>query len=185
MKVTSVCLAALCLLLSFNAGAQVQTARPSVNISTKCKGYYEYLPQGYDPNGTATYPMILFFTGIGEFGNGSSTELPRVLKNGPPKLISAGTFPTSFSVLGQTHKFIVISPQFTSTPVVAADIDTVLRYMLVHYKINPKRVYLTGLSYGGGLCFAYTGNRNTTYAAKVYCNCAYCQSHAAANYKWL
>src|SRR5689334_18077988 len=112
---TMSCLVALSLVLTFKAAAQVQTARTSVSVSSKCKGYYEYLPQGYDPNGTTTYPLLVFFSGIGEFGNGTtstSSGLPKILKNGTPKQIAAGIFPKSFSVLGQTFRFIVISPQF-------------------------------------------------------------------------
>ena len=166
IKVTAVFLAVLGFLFSFSAGAQVQTARPNVNISSKCKGYYEYLPEGYNPSGTTTYPMIVFLPGIGEFGNGSS-QLSRIVTEALPKLIQEGTFPKSFTSGGATHRFIIISPQFTSTPIVAANVDTVIQYMLSHYKVNPKRVYLTGLSYGGGLSFAYPGNKNTSYAARI------------------
>ena len=89
-------------------------------------------------------------TGIGEFGDGSASQLPLVLKNGVPKLIKEGTFPKSFTSNGLTHKFIVITPQFLkgSTPT-AADMNTVLTYIISNYKVNTKRVYITGLSYGG------------------------------------
>lgn len=161
------CLIFFSFLLPFTAAAQTHTAK-TASISVKCKGYYEYLPTGYDPLGSTTYPMLVFLTGIGEFGNGS-TQLSRVLKNGPPQLIEAGLFPTSFTAGGQTHRFIVITPQFTSvsTPITAAHVDTVIQYMLARYKINPNRVYLTGISYGGGLSFAHPGNWNTTYRNRI------------------
>src|SRR6476661_9204641 len=69
--------------------AQTHTPR-YISMSSKTKGYYEYLPEGYDSTGTATYPLILFMTGIGEFGNGTS-NLPSVLKWGVPKEINNGT----------------------------------------------------------------------------------------------
>src|ERR1700761_8939790 len=98
---------AFCLLLSLflspAAWAQVQTAR---NIATgpNSHGFYEYLPQGYSSSNT-TYPLIVFIHGTGELGNGS-TDLPAVLRNGPPKVISQGQFPTSFTVNGHTYSFI-------------------------------------------------------------------------------
>ncbi len=114
-----------------------QTPRPDTP-DQPC-GYYEYLPDDY-PTGTS-FPLIVFLHGIGERGNGSLAELPRVLKHGPPKLIEDGKeFPA-----------IVISPQLPAsyskweasftTPCVA--------YILEHYKVDRSRVYVTGLSLGG------------------------------------
>jgi dienelactone hydrolase len=163
-------LSGVMLLFAFFTGLSVaaQTLTPKyISMMSKTKGYYEYLPQGYSPTGTATYPLILFMTGIGEFGDGSSSQLPLVLKNGVPKLIKEGTFPKSFTSNGLTHKFIVITPQFLkgSSPT-AADMNAVLTYITSHYKVNTKRVYITGLSYGGGLSFAYPGG-SSTYASRV------------------
>src|SRR5215217_5727289 len=108
--------------------AQTHTPR-YISMMSKTKAYYEYLPEGYDSTGTATYPLILFMTGIGEFGSGSSTQLPNVLKNGIPKLIKEGTFPKSFTVGGQVFRFIVITPQFIKSPrPEAEDMNTVLDY---------------------------------------------------------
>src|SRR5215467_2297320 len=88
--------------------AQVQTARPGVVIDANCHGFYEYLPQGYS-TGTKQYPLLIFLHGSGETGDGSAAQLPYVFRNGPPKLISQGTFPVSFTVNNQTYSFIVIS----------------------------------------------------------------------------
>src|SRR5438045_3094277 len=108
-------LACLLLFLSLFTGffLSAQTHKPKyVSMFSKSKSYYEYLPQGYDPAGTTTYPLILFMTGIGEFGDGSSSQLPNVLKNGITKLIKEGTFPKSFTSGGKTFSFIIITPQF-------------------------------------------------------------------------
>lgn len=152
--------------LSLSGMAQTHTPK-YVSMCSKSNAYYEYLPQGYDPNGSTTYPLILFMTGIGEFGSGSAAQLPYVLKWGVPKLINDGKFPTSFTSGGQTHRFIVITPQFLkgSEPK-PDDMNTVLNYIVAHYKVNLSRIYITGLSYGGGLSFAYAG-RNATYAARI------------------
>src|SRR5262245_2731599 len=83
----------LVLLAAFQVNAQVQTAR-YISMTANTNAFYEYLPQGYNPSGTTKYPMILFLHGMGELGDGSAANLPKVLRNGPPKLINNGTFPT-------------------------------------------------------------------------------------------
>lgn len=150
---------------SYSAIAQTNTPI-YVSMESKTNGYYEYLPQGYSTS-TDNYPLILFMTGIGEFNDGSPTNLPLVLKNGTPKLINDGTFPTSFTVNGQTFKFIVITPQWIKYPrPTADDMDSVLDYLEAHYRIDKTRIYITGLSYGGGLTWAYGGG-NSAFANRV------------------
>jgi hypothetical protein len=149
-----------------SAQAQVQTAR-YISMTANTNAFYEYLPQGYSATGTQLYPLILFVHGMGELGDGSTANLPKVLRNGPPKLINNGTFPTSFTVNGQTHRFIVISPQFVAWPT-SPQMDAVINYAIANYKVDPKRVYITGLSMGGGITWDYSGNSsNLTYVQRV------------------
>ncbi|HVG12010.1 MAG TPA: hypothetical protein VM843_03355, partial [Flavisolibacter sp.] len=170
MRFRAVLTAVLLLLLFFNHNAAAQTHTPKYNVSMagSTGGYYEYLPQGYDPTGTTKHPLIIFIHGIYEKGNGSSTELGRILGFGLPKKIKYGTFPTSFTVNGKTEKFIVISPQFKYTPG-AEDISSIITYVLAKYKVNPNKVYLTGLSMGGGVTWSFGANPlyNTKIAAMV------------------
>ena len=149
-------LSSFCVLGSVQA--QVQTAR-SISMVSNSPGYWEYLPEGY--NNSETYPLLLFIHGAGELGN----NLSLVLRNGPPLLISQGQFPTSFTVNGQTHKFIVISPQFYNWPSFT-DIDNILNYLSNNYRVNTNRIYITGLSMGGGATWEYVGN-NTNYGNRV------------------
>src|SRR5688500_2361641 len=83
------------LLFNLSSIAQVQTPRHTT-INPFVHGFYEYLPQGYNQS-SATYPLIIFFHGAGERGDGSPSQLPRILANGVPKMINNGTFPTSFT----------------------------------------------------------------------------------------
>lgn len=138
--------------------AQYYSKTPVVN-ATPAQGaytgsYYEFLPPGYDPNGSTLYPIMIFNHGAGESGDGSSGQLPRVLVNGPPKLINNGTFPTSFTVGGQTFSFIVLAPQCFYQPD-GNDISPFIDYALSHYKADPNRLYLTGLSQGGAPTWYY------------------------------
>jgi len=134
-----------------NIQAQVQSPR-YISTSANSGGFYEYLPQGY--NSSQTYPLLVFIHGTGELGQGNSSDLPKVLWNAVPHLINSGQFPLSFTVNGQTHKFIVISPQFKQWPT-PADVDAVVAHAIQNYRVNTSRVYVTGLSMGGGTTWEY------------------------------
>lgn len=136
--------------------AQVQTER-YVSMTPLSNAYYEYLPQGYPSNGTQKYPLMIFVHGRGEMGDGSPSKLKKVLQHGPPKLIKQGNFPSSFSVNGNTFRYIILSPQFTDWPG-DTDINNIINYAIQHYKVDTTRIYLTGLSMGGGVVWEYAGN---------------------------
>ncbi len=169
-KIYSLMSRALCLFLlatfslySNGLKAQVQTAR-NISMISNSKGYYEYLPAGY-ASGTQSYPLIIFCHGIGELGNGGS-DLVKVIDTGLPWLLNKGTFPTSFTTPASgTQSFIIISPQFISWPV-PSDINSILDYVIKNYRVNTNRVYITGLSMGGGVTWAYSGY-NAAYCDRV------------------
>lgn len=140
-------LVTLFFLLSNTSNAQ-QVARSAQGTSiTNCGGYYAYVPASYAAS-TNSFPLIISIHGIGELGDGT-TQLPAVLKNGIPKLINAGTFPASFTVNSQTFSFIVISPQFKNAPS-PVDIRNLINYIKTQYRVDDNRIYVTGLSMGGG-----------------------------------
>ena len=144
--------------------------RANVNISPNSQGLLEYLPIGYDPNGTQLYPLLIFIMGINSHGDGSEADLERLFSSGggfPPDQMRDSIWKEEYTVNGQTHKFVVITPQFMTdynvvhpTP---QDIDAVINYALINYKVDPARVYLTGNSSGGGPVWNYIG-ADSTYA---------------------
>ena len=150
--------------ISSSVYAQVQTPKYGVSMTVNSKGYYEYLPSGYS-SGTGKYPLLIFAHGQGELGDGSISQLPKVLANGTPMQISQGIFPESFTVKGQTFKFIVLSPQFTITPF-AYDMQNIINYAIKNYRVDTSRIYLTGLSMGGGLVWEYPGE-DLSYANRI------------------
>jgi dienelactone hydrolase len=142
--------------------AQTYPAQTPVQspLCTYVNGYYEWLPADYNTNTTKKYPVIIFIHGIGECGNGT-TQLSRLLVNGPPKLIQQQTFPTSFTVNGQVFSFIVISPQFTGQYRDADDFNEIINNVKTKYRVDENRIYLTGLSMGGGLSWWYSSAKQS------------------------
>jgi hypothetical protein len=143
------------------------TKKPLGGGSGAPNGFYEYLPAGYD--GSAPAPLLLFWSGVGQEGNGT-TDLPNVLAYGPPELISKDQW-------DKKRPFIVLSAQYTPkggqiAPGVAcpsgAIIDAFLTWALTAYNVDKKRVYLTGLSCGGIGTWDYLGKyRGSVVAAAV------------------
>ena len=98
--------------------------------------YLLALPEGYTPDGEPL-PLLLFLHGGGESGS----DLEKVKRHGPPKLIEAG----------RNFPFIVVSPQ---NPGSAAfwDEDVLIRlldHLQATLNVDSDRIYLTGLSRGG------------------------------------
>ena len=157
----AVCISAM--LVFSTSQAQVQTAN-YFSIITNSKAFYQYLPQGYQSE-SQQYPLMIFVHGIGELGWGTTTSLPNVLLNGPPRLIKDGKFPNTFSVKGETFKFIVLSPQFISWPT-PTDIEELINYAVSHYRVDINRIYVTGLSMGGGVVWEYA-SKSAAYANRI------------------
>lgn len=137
--------------VSSNAAADdvLETAPPVhtpkvVAINSNVSGYYETLPARYSLT-TKKYPLIVFIHGIGELGTG----LSRLNCCGLPHHINNKSFPAKFLVGGKYYSFIVISPQFRVRPS-AANVQSVVDYAKSHYRVDPARVYVGGLSMGGG-----------------------------------
>ncbi|MEO5681342.1 MAG: PHB depolymerase family esterase [Chitinophagaceae bacterium] len=137
----------------------VQTA-VSIAINARIGGFYKALPARYDST-TKKYPLLVFLHGVGETGNGS-TDLPRLLSNAVPDLLNKHTFPAQFTVNGVNYSFIVINPQFKEWPQ-PADVNAMIDYAVANYRVDESRIYVAGLSMGGGGTWDYA----TAYANRV------------------
>lgn len=129
----------------------IQTA-VTANVSTRIGGFYKALPALYDST-TKKYPLLIFLHGVGETGNGT-TDLSRLLVNAVPKLLNQHSFPAKFTVNGTDFSFIVINPQFKEWPQ-PSDINAMIDYAVANYRIDESRIYVAGLSMGGGSTWDY------------------------------
>lgn len=137
----------------------------SYNINSNIGGYLEALPASYAKHVHKKYPLIIFLHGTGELGNGT-TDLYKVAVNAIPKLIQDKQFPTNFYVNDKTYQFIVLSPQFKAWPQ-PADVNAVLNYAISKYRIDTPKVYVCGLSMGGGATWDYAIDYGKRLAAIV------------------
>jgi predicted peptidase len=110
-------------------------------------GFWEYVPPHYG-NGDR-YPLLVFWHGLGENGDGSLVSLAKVPANGPPRLLNEDRWP-------ENRPFIVLSPQHPGTDCPSSkELDDFMRFAISHYEVDLRRVYLTGLSCGAIGSFRY------------------------------
>jgi len=124
-------------------------------------GHYVYTPGGYTNDGPE-YPLIIFLHGWGAQGDSRNDEkiLDIILYHGLPSLIKMGQWNPKFP-------FIVVSPQLVTEYWPANKIHSFIEYLIENYQINTDRIYLTGLSLGGGGCWYYVGQIEDNYAAAI------------------
>lgn len=125
-------------------------------------GYWEHLPRDYDPR-AGSRPLLVFWHGIGENGDGSIEQLERVLLHGPPRLVHEGRWPAE-------RPFVLLAPQHGGPLCPSAqDVERFLAFALERYAVDPARIYLTGLSCGAIGAWSYLAEHahHTPVAAAV------------------
>ncbi|MFZ0014927.1 MAG: alpha/beta fold hydrolase [Acidimicrobiia bacterium] len=123
--------------------------------------YLVWLPDGYGDDRQALHPMIVFL-----HGSGSETyDSEFVIGMGLPAVLASGDQPADFD-------FVVISPQAApgSSWGMGDQLDVVDHLVAEAadtYLVDPKRVYLTGLSMGGYAAWHLATRHPDRYAAMV------------------
>lgn len=120
-------------------------------------GYLELVPTS-----TEKLPVIIFLHGSGERGNGSSSDLDKILKAGLPQEMNGKPL-----VIGG-QAFIVLCPQTAKWDWKNDGIIFANWALETYPQIDPERVYLSGLSMGGeGVWFtaAHSSNSPNIFAA--------------------
>ena len=127
-------------------------------------GYYVGLPSRYDST-SKNYPLLVFLHGINELTT-AGKSLGSISNLGTTRFLNNHTFPASFSVNGKSYSFIVVSPQFKEWPK-AADVNTLVDYMVEKYRVDASRIYVAGISMGGGTTWDFAGDFSSKVAAIV------------------
>ena len=145
----------------------IETAAPiqkpiTFNVTNNIGGFQQALPALYDST-SKKYPLILFIHGTGELGNGSS-DLWMAANVGTPSLIKNKRFPPNFTSNGKNFSFIVLSPQFKVWPT-PGDVNAMINYAITKYRVDTSRIYVSGLSMGGGVTWEYASDYTTRVAA--------------------
>lgn len=120
-------------------------------------GYYIYKPEGYSAEGPE-YPLLIFLHGWSP--NLGNEPLENVLNGGPPRLIESNRWNPKFP-------FLVVSPQLKTRYWPPARMHSFIGYLKEKYQVNSNRIYLTGLSLGGGGCWYYAGEVEDNYVAAM------------------
>jgi len=119
----------------------VLSAQPQRELKSKLRfsseiNYLAWFPKDYKKERKQKFPLLIFLHGSGERG----ADLSKVKVWGPP----------SFVEQRPDFPFIVISPQCPEGQWWNVEVlDALLSKLLKKYRIDPDRVYLTGLSMGG------------------------------------
>lgn len=132
-------------------------------ISTNILGFYQALPARYDES-EEKYPVIIFFHGGGQYGNGSAEDIPQVLEDGIPKLLSEKKFPPSFTVGDEKFSFIVIAPQFVKK-IGNSEVESLVNYVKNNFRVDTTRIYLSGFSLGARVMSDYAAFKPQQIAA--------------------
>ncbi len=130
--------------------------RVTAGASTGDVRYLLYLPADYGRDARRVWPLIVFLHGSGE--RGSDLEL---LKRHPlPETLETDSdFP-----------FIVVSPQLPgglTWDTQGEVLDALLSQLQARYAVDPRRLYLTGLSLGGAGAWAFGMEHPERFAAIV------------------
>jgi dienelactone hydrolase len=141
---------ALCLTIiasGFYPSATAQIVQDFKTTTTSVIGYIEYIPKDYYSN-THKYPVVIFLHGLGQRGPNSTD--PAILESAYDNLVMYG--PPMHVKQGKQFPFILISPQLKN---IFGDwpgwyIMEVIEHVKTYLRIDPKRIYLTGSSLGGG-----------------------------------
>ena len=118
-------------------------------------GYMLYLPPGYERETTKRWPLVFFLHGNGDRGK----NIYLLAKASPFMMIrEKGPLP-----------FIIVAPLLNRSPRYASFPEEymggVLDEALADYRVDSKRVYVTGLSIGGEAAYRFALARPGTFAA--------------------
>jgi predicted esterase len=123
------------------------------NLSQYGDGYMLYLPEGYEDNPTQTWPLIFFLHGAGDRGD----NVWLLAKASPFMMIREK----------EPLPFIIVAPLLNASQkkFPLEYLDGVLAEAQATYHVDPKRIYVTGLSLGGEATYRFAIQHPDSFAA--------------------
>ncbi|MCP3060586.1 hypothetical protein LXT21_17525 [Myxococcus sp. K38C18041901] len=146
--------------VSITVENQIVTRLPGASGATL--GYSEYLPPGYLTS-TQRYPAIIHLNGMGELGRATTeSELYTITtKHGAlANIRTSATWKTYFG----NKQVMVFAPQSVDN-YSPTELRPFIQFIVANYRVDPTRVYLTGLSMGGWGTWRYAHQYGTELAA--------------------
>jgi predicted peptidase len=131
------------------------------DVNSNVAGFWQGVPAKYSST-SKSYPLIVFIHGIGELGK----SLSSINCCGLPKHLKNKSFPANFNVNGVNHSFIVVAPQFKHRPT-PKEVQSVIDFAKKRWRIDASRVYVTGMSMGGGSTWDWSAVYGNVAAAIV------------------
>jgi predicted esterase len=119
------------------------------------QGYLLYLPEGYEDHPEKTWPLIFFLHGYGDRGDNTfllakASPFMYIREKGPLPFIIAAPLLNAFE-------------GYSSFP--GTYLDGALAEIQANYRVDAKRIYLTGLSMGGEATYRFAVVQPETFAA--------------------
>ena len=121
------------------------------------QGYLLYRPEGYEADPNKTWPLIFFLHGFGDRGDNVF-----LLAKASPFMYIREKGPLPFIIIAP---LLNTSSDYSSFPEVY--MDGVLAEARADYRIDPKRIYVTGLSMGGEATYRFALHQPNTFAASA------------------
>ncbi len=136
------------------AGKQISAQTyQNKNLEHYGNGYLLYLPEGYADSPAKTWPLLVFFHGAGDRGDNlyliaKASPFMMIREKGPlPFIIAAPLLNTAYRFFPTEY------------------MDGVLAEVQAIYRVDPKRIYVTGLSLGGEATYRWAIHRPKAFAA--------------------
>jgi predicted peptidase len=120
----------------FQTGWAQMVMKP-VSIHPWVNGYWQYTPPTWDK--TTKLPLVVYFHGLGD------TYPKKSLQQ-----YSDIALPLKIKQSGMPHECIVFMPQLNRDWAGGGTIQNIIDWAIKNYPVDTNRVYLTGLSMGGG-----------------------------------
>jgi len=154
--------ASLCVLLMVSGLVHGGEIEPYRYVETdESLNYLLKLPAGYQ-SGTDTFPLLLFLHGIAQKGSGSDKAIARVAADGPFRTMREGAWDSGLPLIVMGPQSGGLQPWWRGKEVLR-----ILRHAEQTYRVDPDRIYLSGISMGGRSVWWVTEEMPEKFAAIV------------------